>query len=240
MNMTKDSQIVLEEAKEISLSALEILDTNNDVFLLKLKKNSGISIMNEDDWNLLSIFHSKMITSIHQKINNSNFSEEFLDFLIKSMSENPHIDLKVNIYFDTEDFKALTLKIYKLCSLSIQLQIIWSNDFKIKLKDKQEEKDLAKFVKFLALLSYLAQSSSGENNEINPKFSLEYHYFSRNIEIITKKTISNISPKHAILEKAVKKCTEIIMGNEAASFEAIVSMVKSLKKNDLVFEGKYS
>ena len=62
----------------------------------------------------LSIFPSKMINYVGVDLKASELSEEYLNFMIKYNDENPSIDLRLSIDFDTKEFKAFTLKIYKL------------------------------------------------------------------------------------------------------------------------------
>ena len=100
----KSSKIVLEEEKELPMSALDILDTNNDLFLLKLKKNSEINIVGGNDWNLLSIFPPNLIKRIQLKFLASKICKETVDFIIKFKKENPHVDLEWDISFDTNEF----------------------------------------------------------------------------------------------------------------------------------------
>ena len=164
----KESKKIFEEEKELSLSALDFLNTNDNASLIQLHKDSEINIYNEGDWNFLPTLPPKMNQKIRQTFIASKLSEKYLDFLIKSQDNYSNIDLRINIIFDTNEFKALTLKIYKLCSLAVELILKWKNYFKIKLENQKDEEDFAKFLKFLAILSN--QSQTKKNTEMNKRF----------------------------------------------------------------------
>jgi len=161
MESEKNSEMVLEEEKELSLAAFDILNSNNDdTFLIKLKENSKIEIIYGQYWDLLLIFPHKFIQKIKQTVNANNLSEEMIDFLIKSKDENSFINYEWDIDFDTKEFKAFAMKIYKLMTLDIPLKINWNDFPTITIMNQVEEEDFVKFIKFILMLSYLSETNS--------------------------------------------------------------------------------
>ena len=225
------SKIILEEVKELSSSALDILDTNNNVFLLKLRKNSKIDINCGNYWNLLSTFPPKAIEKIYSKFLASKLSEEMIDFLIKSKDENPEINLRWDIYCDTNEFKDFITKINKLICLDIRLRIKWNSDFEIKIRRLQEEEDFTKFAKFLIMLWYLSKTNSSKISEMNRRFHFDIDSFIANIKRKVKVSSTYPTQELSILNKAVEEWNKVFEKDKSCNSWKSFKLLKNFKRH---------
>ena len=117
------SQLIQEEEAKLSQTFLEILDINQSTFILKLNKDSKITLWQVDDWELLPFLPPILMKSLKLRVKTSQFTKEYFLLLRKFGYENPYMWLVGELKIDTQNFEDLTQKLIQLSSLNIKLSL---------------------------------------------------------------------------------------------------------------------